>query len=113
LSLFNDFATYNSLFCIIEMKQVIWYMAQVEFEEVRIKIPKPLVDFCRRLLEFTKEETTTLEESFSRIVVQELKSMVDNEDIAETFPSLQGQNLVQAYRLDIAFERALSIIPVE
>ena len=86
---------------------------KVEFEEIHLKIPKALVDFCRRLLEFTKEETTTLEETFSRIVAQELKSMVDNEDIAETFPALKPQNLIKVYNLDAAFSRVLSIIPVE
>lgn len=86
---------------------------KVEFGEIRIKIPKQLVDFCRRLLEFTKEETTTLEEIYSRIVVQELKSMIENEDIAETFPALKAQNLIQVYNLDPAFSRVLSIIPVE
>ena len=86
---------------------------KVEFEEIRIKIPKQLVDFCRRLLEFTKEETTTLEECFSRIVALECQSMITNDDIAETFPSLKGENLIKVYNLDAAFSRALSIIPVE
>jgi len=97
---------------------VIWNMSkteseEVEFEEISIKVPKQLVDFCRRLLEFTKAEDTTLEEQFSMILVSELKSMIENEDIAEIFTGLKGQNLIQAYRLDVAFERALSIIPVE
>jgi len=87
---------------------------EVEFEEVTIKLPKQIVEFLCSALGFTKEyQETPIQEALGRIIVNEVKNMLDNNDLRESFAGFDGASLIKAYNLQPAFERVFSIIPIE
>jgi len=75
---------------------------EIEYDELTMKIPKPVKDFLEAAHRFSKVKFSFEEWCYEQLIFG-VKDSLEGDSIDSLFPDLAGPQLIEAYGLDKVF----------